>query len=145
MTKKDREEIEKGAVLIFGGAAQILKAVEEMSELTKELMKYSFESIQTKGFNSGIRKINKMRKEEIEEHIAEEMADVEIMLGQLKIIFNNRRKTAKWKKYKLERLDETIEDNIKIIKEGRKIQLMNNFIDGIKVEEMTDYYRYNKS
>lgn len=60
-------------------------AVEEMSELTKELVK-------------------DLRGIADEKHIAEEIADVEIMLEQLKIIYNNSDIVEKFKVAKLERI-----------------------------------------
>lgn len=56
----------------FGVNSQIIVAIEELSELQKELLK-------------GLR----YSPEERLNNITEEMADVEIMLDQLKIIFNN--------------------------------------------------------
>lgn len=43
------------------------------------------------------------------ENIAEEMADVEIMLEQLNIIFGNKADVSEWKKIKLQRLEERME------------------------------------
>lgn len=56
------------AINLFGDHAQIDMAIEEMSELTKELLK-------------------NRRGEENRSMIADEMADVYIMLEQLKFIF----------------------------------------------------------
>ena len=73
------------AVSIRGKQSQVMKAVEELSELTKELSKDYF----------GAHNID---------HISEEMADVEIMLEQLKEIFRNRAAVDRYKSMKLERL-----------------------------------------
>lgn len=43
------------------------------------------------------------------ENIAEEMADVEIMLEQLNIIFGNKADVSEWKKIKLKRIEERME------------------------------------
>ena len=115
MTKEEQEKIEERAVCMFGGTAQRLKAIEEMAELTKELLKYDFED-------------NAEKRKEIENNIAEEMADVEIMLEQLEIIFKNRLKIDEWKDYKLERTDKKIQEiikkrNIKIEEEKKRRKL----------------------
>lgn len=65
-------QIMEQAVDNFGHAHQIIKAMEEMAELEKELCK-----ILSEPTNTAARLDN----------IAEEIADVEIMLTQLKIIF----------------------------------------------------------
>lgn len=57
-------------VELWGKTPQVLTAVEEMSELTKELLK----------------DVN--RKKDNREDIVEEFADVTIMLEQLKVIYN---------------------------------------------------------
>lgn len=59
--------IEKEAVEKFGTDAQLWMVIEEMSELSKEVCKY-------------------IRGYENQEHIAEEIADVQIMLDQLQIV-----------------------------------------------------------
>lgn len=65
---------------------QIIKAVEEMAELSKELI-----SLMLKDDDSGV---------------AEEMADVEIMLEQLKEICANAEEVARIKAYKILRTEE---------------------------------------
>jgi len=64
---------------------QQLVCIEEMSELTKELSK-------------------SQRGEDNRAHVAEEIADVEIMLAQMKIIFNCSEEVEEWKDKKLQRL-----------------------------------------
>ncbi len=59
--------------------------IEEMSELTKELCKNG-------------------RGQENTTHIAEEIADVEIMLRQMMILFDCKEDVDKFFRYKLERL-----------------------------------------
>lgn len=76
----------------FTPVHQLNIAIEEMSELTKELCKYK------RGFDN-------------RDHIIEEMADVYIMLRQLKIIFNVEDKEIKEvERYKLKRLQEYIKE-----------------------------------
>ena len=80
------------AVNHYGEASRLILAVEEMSELTKELSKH-------------IRGRNNMPA------ICEEMADVEIMLEQLKIVFNNRAAVDYHKAYKLQRFADRMDGN----------------------------------
>ena len=68
--KKEYEEILKRAINTWGKNAQLLVVLEEMSELQKEILK---------NINRGKDNINE---------IIDETADVEIMLEQLKYIFN---------------------------------------------------------
>ena len=70
----------------FGNKNQILVAIEELSELQKELLK-------------GLR----YTPEERLHNITEEMADVEIMLDQLKLIFSNGVDVEEVKKIKIHR------------------------------------------
>lgn len=84
-------EICNEAVEKYGHTLQLVVAIEEMAELTKELCK----SIRTS----------------IENRIAgvtEETADVEIMLEQLKIIYGNRAEVDDMRDQKLQRLQRRI-------------------------------------
>mgnify|MGYP006928563923 FL=1 len=83
-------QIYKQVVCTFGQNVQIIVAIEELSELSKELTKT-------------IR--NKMNPE----GLAEEMADVEIMLEQLKLMFANEQNVKNWKTFKVQRLEKLIE------------------------------------
>ena len=69
MDRIEREEVYRMAVACFGKPPQKLMAIEEMSELTKAICK---------DFRG---KLNR-------ENLVEEMADVQIMLEQLKIIYD---------------------------------------------------------
>ena len=84
-----KSKIINQAIDIFGTQNQIYVAIEELSELTKELCKYLRYLGDTK-------------------NISEEMADVIIMIEQLKIIFNNESEIDKWVDKKLERLQSRI-------------------------------------
>lgn len=75
----------KQAIVKYGKDAQIKMAIEEMSELTQALCK----DFRGKG-NA--------------ENIAEEIADVEIMIQQLQIIFNNRNDVNRFYEFKIKRL-----------------------------------------
>lgn len=78
--------IYEDAVKRWGDKAQILMAVEEMAELTKALLKY----------------LRYGARPEVLEAVAEERADVEIMLNQLHVIFGD---CSKWECIKLSRLE----------------------------------------
>ena len=81
----------KTAVTTFGPRHQAVIAIEELSELQKEICKY-------------------LRGQPNLEHISEEMADVEIMLAQLRVIFDNDFIIAKYKREKTERIEKLIEE-----------------------------------
>ena len=75
----------EAAVRYYGKYSQVDQLFEEMAELTKELSKN----------NRGSDNVSS---------IAEEIADVEIMLDQMKILFNCSREVNLWRAYKVERL-----------------------------------------
>lgn len=77
-----REKILRAAIEHYGAGVQRFKAVEELSELIRALARC-----------------------DDAENIAEEMADVRIMLDQLELIFGNGQKVAQWEVRKLRRLD----------------------------------------
>lgn len=81
MTPEEELEILKDALYCFGYSHQKLKTIEEMSELTKELC-----------------------KNESMEHIAEEIADVLIMVSQMILYFDLQDLVEKYKDQKLHRL-----------------------------------------
>ncbi len=64
----DKEDIYKLSIEKWGRELQILMGIEEMAELTQALIK-------------------NLRGRENRDNIIEEMADVEIMMGQLKRLF----------------------------------------------------------
>lgn len=79
------ESIERQAVKSFGKTPQMIVAIEELSELIKELTK------------------NLRGKDNVGD-ISEEMADVNIMLRQLEVIFDNSSEVKAWEQRKLERI-----------------------------------------
>lgn len=91
LAEKDGGEIFRRALEAFGAQAQMMMAIEEMSELTKELCKNG-------------------RGQENATHIAEEVADVQIMLQQLVMLFDCAGQVETFRRYKLERLAERIEE-----------------------------------
>lgn len=86
-----RDEILKNALSHYGGNMQMIVAIEEMSELIKELCKV-------------------FRGSENSAHIAEEIADVRIMLDQLQIMFDCSGKVEIYEAAKVERLRKRLED-----------------------------------
>lgn len=91
LAEKDGGEICRRALEAFGAQAQVMMAIEEMSELTKELCKNG-------------------REKENATHIAEEIADVEIMLRQMVMLFDCAGQVETFRRYKLERLAERIKE-----------------------------------
>ena len=79
----NREEILRKAIETYGKDSQAKMMIEEMSELTKELCKL-------------------FRGEGDTGHILQEMADVQIMLDQMRMIFGD---TSELEKAKVERLE----------------------------------------
>lgn len=92
----EKVEILIKAIEKYGDKAQILQSIEEMSELTKELLK------------------NVNRNSENVNEIIEEMADVQIMIIQLIMIYSEKDSEMKNKfwgaiDYKILRLKERLE------------------------------------
>lgn len=77
-----REKILRTAIDTYGPGLQRMKAIEELSELIRALARC-----------------------DDAENIAEEIADVRIMLDQLQFIFRNHDKVARYEREKLARLD----------------------------------------
>ena len=80
-----RTAILRAAIKYYGTGPQRDKAIEELSELIRALARCDDSS-----------------------NIAEEMADVRIMLDQLEIIFHNRDQVRKYELEKLKRLSDRI-------------------------------------
>ena len=78
------------AIEIYGEPIQTIVAIEECAELQKELTKA-------------------LRGKLDAEHLAEEMADVQIMLWQLCCMFDIDGQMLKWIEKKVERLNERME------------------------------------
>jgi len=78
-------EVYKMALKTWGPDAQTVIMFEEMSELQKELCKHS-------------------RGADNVKHIAEEIADVQIMLEQMIVLYECERETADYKDKKIDRL-----------------------------------------
>lgn len=84
------------AVETYGDNSQINMAVEKMSELAETLMLIKS-------------KRKDVNKQEVVHNLAEKIADVEIMLEQLKLIFNCFGLVEREKEYKINRLAEQLE------------------------------------
>ena len=87
-------DVFKAAIEEFGEAAQVMMVFEEMSELQKELCKW-------------------MRNGEsraLVQNIAEEIADVEIMLAQMKILFGVGSLVGRYRRGKTMRLASRVEE-----------------------------------
>lgn len=80
------------ALKTWGKEPQMLQVIEEMSELTKEILK----------------NVNR-HKDNISELI-EETADVEIMLEQLKYCYNIRKEVEDYKAQKLIKINKRLDD-----------------------------------
>lgn len=90
LTTRLNDDIYSRAVTHYGESSRLLLSIEEMSELTKELVK------RARGRNNM-------------DAISEEIADVEIMLEQLKTLFGNRAEVDCWRAKKLQRLIERMD------------------------------------
>ena len=93
MTTEERRALLDRAITAYGAPAQMDMAVEEMAELTKALCKI-------KRAQAGCEVTAEAKA--VLENVVEEMADVQIMLDQLRIIFH--RSTEEVEEAKLERL-----------------------------------------
>jgi len=84
MDKQQEQKIFRDAIDYFGDTSQKIMVIEEMSELIKELCK-------------------ELRDRGNIENIAEEVADVEITLSQIKMIYDIEEAVSKQRDYKLNR------------------------------------------
>ena len=85
LSLEERRAVYERALATWGADAQIMMAIEEMSELTKELCKHH-------------------RGRENREEIADEIADVTIMMEQLRLIFALDEKVREHMDMKVRRL-----------------------------------------
>lgn len=92
MTYEEKRSTLIQAICHYGQPMQMLVAIEEMSELTKEIVKHR-------------------RGEDNRRQVAEEIADVGIMLEQLELMFNCRELTQDIREEKLARLKKRLEEN----------------------------------
>ena len=92
MLDNDENPICQRALDTWGEEAQMLMVIEEMSELTKEILK------------------NINRKKNNVDAIIEETADVEIMLEQLKANYGIAEKVEEYKQNKLKLIERRLND-----------------------------------
>ena len=91
MEKEQEYKIYSDAIEFFGKLSQKIMVIEEMSELTKELCK-------------------ELRDRGNVEDIADELADVEITLAQIKMIFDIDKAVETHKDFKLRRFASRMEE-----------------------------------
>lgn len=94
-------EVLQRAIDTYGYTAQIDKALEEMSELAKALLKLRY--AKPTGVETDI----------LRDAVSEEMADVEIMLEQLHMIYQNDKKVSEYREKKIERLERRLNSDNK--------------------------------
>lgn len=87
MNARKEENILLQAIVEYGAEAQTDMMIEEMSELTKALLKH-----------------RRKESEETLDNILEEIADVQIMLDQMKLIHDDGKATGEYRDAKLLRL-----------------------------------------
>lgn len=88
----NEEKVYKRAIKTWGKEPQLLQAIEEMSELTKEILK------------------NVNRHQKNLSQIIEETADVEIMLEQLKCCFNIEKEVEDYKTEKVKKISKKLDE-----------------------------------
>lgn len=87
----NQREVLEAAIAKYGIDMQLNVAIEEMSELTKEICKFKRGVVHP-------------------DTIAEEMADVEIMIEQMNMIFDNAHEVAEIRDKKIRRLAERLKE-----------------------------------
>ena len=87
----DKRDILHEVIEQNGKERQLYICIEELSELAKELCK-------------------DLRGIGVQEHIDEEMADVAIIMEQLKIIYDNEDNYLRWLEKKVNRLKDRLEE-----------------------------------
>lgn len=103
---------------IFGKMNRCTQTIEECAELTKELCKYQRLTNKDKTCNSTM--IQTL------EHIAEEIADVEICTCQLKHLFDIKGKVVEIKEQKISRTEQRLREEPKIKVTSAEIIVENN-------------------
>lgn len=93
------KEIMQNAIDTYGADSQVDMAIEEMSELIKSLLKN----------RRALKAPEAWDYEKTRTNIIEEIADVEIMLAQCKMMFQCEDEVQDWKDKKLKRLQKRLE------------------------------------
>ena len=87
-----KETLYQRALRVWGKEPQMLQVIEEMSELTKEILK------------------NVNRHKDNRAEIIEETADVEIMLAQLKCCYQISDEVEQYKAQKLKKIEKRLDE-----------------------------------
>ena len=87
----ETHEIYRAALDTFGAEAQTKMLFEEIGELMTAICQYS-------------------RGRDKVDHVAEEIADVRIMLDQMAVLFDCEAEVERQRRYKLRRLEQRIEE-----------------------------------
>ncbi len=104
MTNQIRALYER-AIAHFGEGTQLLKAMEESGELVQAVAKYTALPV------PAMSDAEAEHAKQTINHLAEEIADVRIMLDQLEMIADCHDKVGRWKWKKIRRLRERIEED----------------------------------
>lgn len=105
------DSICKNALEFFGEETQINKCIEESVELIIALVKFKNEGATEQDILKIIEKhIDIHDIEDWEANVIEELADNKIMNHQMTILFNGHEKVKEMKNFKLQRLNEMIEE-----------------------------------
>lgn len=91
---RERRRVARRAVERYGRTVQIWMLIEEAAELILAICRYR------RGRGNGA---------ELLDNIAEETADLKIVLEQVPIIYQVETKTRNWEEYKIERLERRID------------------------------------
>lgn len=105
-----RPEVLRAAISTYGEKAQADMAIEEMSELTKAILK----------FRRAMGKVDDEECERLRENIVEETADVMIMLTQMIMLYDWDNEIQSIVDYKVNRLYERLGIAGKVLAEGRR-------------------------
>lgn len=98
MTKDEREQVFLKCIFNYGVPAQVDMAIEEMSELTKALLKFR---------RCGVGK----NCVEYYDNVIEEIADVKIMIRQLELMYQCEKEVDEWIERKVERQIERLKNH----------------------------------
>lgn len=104
MSSKSNKEIMQKAINTYGLENQMIKTIEELSELSQSLSKalIRLNSKSDTTLSADLKSVN---------NIFEEMADVEIMLEQCKMMFECETEVQDWKEKKIARLAKRLEND----------------------------------
>lgn len=116
------------AIDTHGATLQTWKAVEEMGELIQALAKLAGDpGAPAPDYNKRV------------DHVAEEIADVRIMLEQICMIFNIEERAGQWRWHKLQRLKERLDQRERL--EGKEADAHVEETDQARGEWTADEHR----